>query len=447
MNFSRISPAGRLLLTLLFCFLCRPPDASAAGQAALLLSAPQSAAQQGTVQTADKPPRQVLVHFRRSVGLNRLFVFETSPLGDRTPIILVPGRAEEFQHDSWWKKFRPFTHDDAFNARYKIYNYIYDSKEELDTQAADLVDELKQTFAHLPPERKIILVTYSLGGVIAREAFEDPEVRERTGVVFGIAVPFHGSPLFDPEWFAKYMQPAARSPVRKMWDKLIYRAYLFNKSNLTRGLKWNNFDGSKPQFSIERDLHGDQIIPSIIAFKSRELTRAFKERLIVYASYLENGYTRSGQPYNDRKLPWYVLDKPVKLPADVVGSILPIYGLTVHSVFTYTNNQLANIPSYTPEHPEGLNTNLYRFNDGAIPLSSMLFLPPRAQPYQDDFEALLAATDVRQVRIFVNIDHMHIGGYSLIDSKIRVPDLLMKDSPKRTPHEWLFHDLMNLPGS
>ena len=68
-------------------------------------------------------------------------------------------------------------------------------------------------------------------------------------------------------------------------------------------------------------------------------TREFKDRLIVYASYLENGYTESHQPYNKRQLPWYVLDKSVQLPKEVVASVLPVYGLTVHSVFTYTNHQ------------------------------------------------------------------------------------------------------------
>ena len=42
---------------------------------------------------------------RRFVGLDRIFEFDDEPLGNRIPVILVPGRAEEFQPNSWWKKF------------------------------------------------------------------------------------------------------------------------------------------------------------------------------------------------------------------------------------------------------------------------------------------------------------------------------------------------------
>ncbi len=375
--------------------------------------------------------------------INRIFQFDSEPLGDRIPVIMIPGRAEEFQHNAWWKDLQNDMEDqDAFVQNYKPYVYIYDSSQELDVQAGEFVAEVKRHFKYLSKDRPMVLVTYSLGGLIAQEALKDPEIEQRTQRVFAIAVPFHGSPLFDPDWFTQYMKHP--SPIRTLWDRFLYRTYLFNKSNLTRGLKWDNFDSSKPMF--DRELTGDQVTSHIDTYAESDHTGVFKRRLIIYASYLENSYTHSNQPYQKRKLPWYVMNNSVKLPKELVGTVLPFYGFTVHSVFTYMNHQLSNIPTYTPEHPEGKNTHLYRFNDGAIPLSSMLYLPARSAPYDDDLEGLIQALDIPQdrVRIFVNLDHMHIGSYSLFDSRLRSKDILHPELGERPPNQWVVYDLIQM---
>lgn len=393
-----------------------------------------------------KPEEMFNVKLRRFKGLNRIFHFDDEPLGNRHPVILVPGRAEEYQHSSWWKKLEDETGDSkTFQKHFKLYVFVYDSSAEVSEQAADFINELERHFGHLPERQKAILVTYSLGGVIIKEAFRQPEVQERVHTVFGIAVPYHGSPLFDPEWFSQYLQPTNRSPIRKFWDKLIYRLYMFNKTNLTNGLSWDNFDGSAPQFKIEdKHINGDQVRHIIPSYHEHPSVEKLKDRLIIYASFLENGYTETPEPMNPAKLPIYVLDKTAALPKELVGSILPFYGFTVHSVFTYMNHQLANLPTFTPQYPEGKNIHLYRFNDGAIPLSSMLFLPSRNQPYDDDFQGLIDAADAKKIRVFVNIDHMDIGEYRLRDSRIRVKDMLSPDKNERTPNEWVLHDILGL---
>lgn len=390
-------------------------------------------------------PEMPLVHHRKRRDLNHIYQFDREPLGDRIPVILVPGRAEEFQQNSWWKGFREESRENEYFDRYfKLYAYIYDSRQELDVQAGEFDRELKKYFWHLPESQPLMMVVYSLGGVIAREAFADPAVLDRVDTVVAIAVPFHGSPLFDPDWFSKYMRPPNRSPVRKFWDRMIYRAYMFNKSNLTRGLRWDNFDSSKPQFEPNKiDVAGDQIIPKIAPFSEYPLAKEMKEKMIVYASYLENGYTHGNQPLNPRKLPGYVLQNSVNLPKELVATVLPLYGFTVHSVFTYMNNQLSRIPTYTPENPEGKETHLYRYNDGAIPLSSMMFLPPSLHPYDQELSGLIEKADVRKVRIFVNIDHMHIGEYSMFKNRLVREDIIHPADGKRSPHDWVIYDLLN----
>jgi hypothetical protein len=167
-----------------------------------------------------------------------------------------------------------------------------------------------------------------------------------------------------------------------------------------------------------------------------------RKKTIVYASFLVNGYTQTSQPFSPRRLPQYVLGNSLAFPKQIVASILPFYGFTVHSVFTYMNHQMANLPTYTPEDPQGRNTHLYRFNDGAIPMSSMLFLPPRNMPYSEDLPELVAAATVREARIFVNLDHTQVGEYALLKRQLKKPDMLHPLEGVHLPGEWIMQDLL-----
>ncbi len=394
----------------------------------------------------DDPMAGLMLPKQRSwSSLNQIYEFDRLPLGQRIPVILVPGRAEEFQQDSWWKRFyRHSMRNSQFRHNFKLYVFLYNSKEELDVQAHGLAMDLRKRFGHLPESQPLMLVTYSLGGVIAREVLKEPGMLEKLDTQIAIAVPFHGSPLFDPDWFSQYLNPPNRSPVRRFWDRNIYRAYMFGKSNLTRGLGWDNFDRSKPQFdaAIPHQLAGDQVSSLVPPYVEYPMADEIRAKTIVFASYLENGYTQSNQPFNPRKLPRFVLDNTLSLPKEAVATVLPFYGYTVHSVFTYMNNQLANLPTYTPDDPQGENTHLYRFNDGAIPLSSMLFLKPSDKPYDQDVWELVRLANVRKTRIFVNLDHMDVGEYTLRKSGLVRPDLIHPEDGERSPDEWVMYDLL-----
>lgn len=377
-------------------------------------------------------------------SLNQIYEFDRTPLGKRLPVILVPGRAEEFQQNAWWKALNHASQRDlSFRQNFKLYVFLYNSKEELDTQARGLALDLKKRFAHLPKSQPLMLVTYSLGGVISREILADPEMLDRVDTMIALAVPFHGSPIFDPDWFSDYLNPPNHSPIRRKWDRLLYRGYMFSKSNLTRGLKWDNFDSSKPQFHANgKSLAGDQAHSTVLPYAEYPNADAIRAKSIIYGSYLENAYTRPTQTNRPLKIQKYALDGSLKLPKQVVAAVLPFYGFTVHSVFTYMNLQLANLPTYTPDDPQGKNTHLYRFNDGAIPISSMLFLKPRSEPYSEDLNTLVEQATVRKVRLFVNLDHTHVGEYSLIKSKLSQPDILHTDDGIRSPNEWILSDLI-----
>jgi hypothetical protein len=418
------------------------------------------------------------VYTRSRKDLNHLFRFERSPLGQRIPVILVPGRAQEYQQNTWWQSVRKLTQNDAaFNKKFKLYIYMYNSFHLLSRQASGLQNELLAYFGQLSPRQPVILITYSLGGIISREVMACPDVRQRVHTMFAIAVPFHGSPIFDPEWFSRYL--SSRSPIRRLEDRALYRYYLLDKTNLIQGMRWNNFDQSKPQFSpqqawpVATNLRAalpvatprpknslpkpdqvdttDAIVPGGEGTMDPdpETTRAIKEKTVVYASYIQNRYTQrrrfSGKPESDlRELPFLLGKTAFKLPNTLVSSVLPVYGLSVHSVFRFVNHQLSNLPTYTPRHPKGYNLHLYRFNDGVVPLSSALFLPPHPTPYDGDLERLMAATDVRLARVFPNLDHMHIGQYSSRRARIITADARHPEEGQRTPNDWLLYDLARL---
>ncbi|MBK8189483.1 MAG: hypothetical protein IPK79_03445 [Vampirovibrionales bacterium] len=382
-----------------------------------------------------------LVQWRRRESLNHLYQFDETALVGRTPLILLPGRAEEFQQNSWWKKFRRMTRDNKpFNARYKLYAFIYNSSDELAVQAADFTREANAYFSDFPVQgRAMTLICYSLGGMITSEAMRDPSLLARVDRVFAIAVPFHGSPMFDPEWFTKYLRPGNHSPIRRFWDRSAYRLYLFGKSNLKDGLRWQNFDGSKPLYG-KPEVYGHMLVGAAEPYHPHPVTDAFKRKLIVYASYLENPYTNP-EKYKKKGVT-QIIKMPLYLPRAVVGSLLPIYGVSVHSIFSYMNIQLANLPTYDPENPLGKNERLYRYNDGVFPLTSMLFLPARARPYRENFEDMLPLMDIRSARVFVGIDHVEIGEYARTRRRLITSDALDPKAGARTPHQWLILDLM-----
>lgn len=417
-----------------------------------VLSGPTALAQEASTELAFRsasrltdPLSGMLVPKERTrKSLNQIYEFDRTPLGCRIPVILVPGRAEEFQHDAWWKRFHQVSEQsEDFSRRFKLYVFLYNSKEELDAQAKNLAVDMRRRFGHLPKSQRLMLVVYSLGGVIAREIFEDTQMLNQVDTVFAISVPFHGSPIFEPAWFREFLNPNTRMPVRRFWDRTIYRAYMFDKSNLTRGMGWDNFDGSKPQFHVDSTLHvvGDQVNVAIPPFEEYENADAIRAKTIVYASYLENPMT---QPKSEIAGQAPLIR--VKGSLGLLGALLPLYGFTVHSVFNYTNFQLANLPTYTPDDPQGRNTNLYRYNDGAIPLTSMLFLRPSLVPYTEAVEKLAEQATVQKVRVLVNIDHVDMGEYTLHKHTLVRSDLLHPEDGQRSPNQWILHDLEQRAG-
>jgi hypothetical protein len=377
----------------------------------------------------------MMVKDRQRKNLNHIYSFDQAPLGSRIPLILLPGRAEEYQQNAWWEAFnKDLRKNPALISRYKPYVYIYNSKDKLNVQVQRFVESYQQAGFKQPS----VWVSYSLGGVIAREAFLHPTVLPQVNTHIAIAVPFHGSPIFNPEWFSQYLQPRNHSPVRRFSDRFLYRLYLFDKTNLLEGLRWNNFDGSSPDFGPKRPLQKPIAVYEPF-WSNPERTAQFKRRTIAYACFLDNPYT--GRPLINKSM----LAHAERLTKDLLTSILPFDWISVHAVVRYTNLQLANLPSDQPGSDEPTNYHLYRYNDGVVPVSSALYLPHRPdQPYNEQIDDLWKLADVQKVRVFKNWDHMEIGEYFAWNRKTALKDLAHDKEEAKTPNAWVFKDLLDI---
>jgi hypothetical protein len=110
----------------------------------------------------------------------------------------------------------------------------------------------------------------------------------------------------------------------------------------------------------------------------------------------------------------------------------------------YMNWQIANIPTYTPKAQWAGLQHLYRFNDGVIPLSSMLYLPERDRPYNEALGGFKETYDGCYARVFADLDHVDLGHYRWPERHLVAPDMFHLEATQRKPMAWLFEDLNRL---
>jgi len=72
----------------------------------------------------------------------------------------------------------------------------------------------------------------------------------------------------------------------------------------------------------------------------------------------------------------------------------------------------------------------------------MLFLPPSKEPYDQDLREMVERSSLRKARVFVNLDHLHVGEYTLLKQKLVQPDMLHPEDGKRSPNAWIIMDLL-----
>jgi hypothetical protein len=401
----------------------------------------------------------------------------SEPLGNRTPLIIMPGRAQEAHKNAWWEKLNQnwlaakhqSTTPNVYTL-YKPYVYLFNSREHLEPMTKRFNEAFNALARQLPSGRGVSVVSYSLGGLLLEEAWvQNPTFQSRVTDAYAIAVPFGGSPMFHESWFTHHLKrplpTMVRSPIRKKFDVLGLQGYLRGRNNLIRMMYVHpELDQNLPPIThtpvidltkpIKKPM--DTATPSRSYYAWLDMPHTpqavspvagLKARLTVYGSYLPHmqapAQTELGKQRYAIKhsVGQRLLLLPFTLPYKLINSsALPLYGSNVHRTFAYGNKTLRSLP-YQGEgtaHP-------YRLNDGFLSLASALYLPPSAKniPPSTSVSEIATHADVKHIRIFEGVDHVDLGHYRLNKKYLLTQDILEQAHPAQTPLMWLFEDLVH----
>lgn len=352
-------------------------------------------------------------------GLNQVYTFDSRPLGERTPVILIPGRAEEVQFSQWWRSIGGYApRQQAFNQHYKLYLFLYDSTHDIPALSRDLKHALLSLKPTLAPGKSVLLVSYSQGGLMAYDAMEDPGVYQMTRAHVAMAVPFYGTPMFSEAWFQQHFEIEGSTPLRRKWDLLMHRLYVKNKRTLVQHMNWN----PRPR------AHSTACNQAPVA------ESCIKSRMIVYGSYVPQ------KPVIEKPAVTKIAKETLKLPYYVGNQVFPFYVFSLHRVFRTMSVAVGNVPdvndpTYFP----------FKLNDGVVPLSSALFLAAHATaPMPADLPGMQNRVDVQKARVFEDLDHMDYAELHRSREELRRNDLLHLQEGRRSPMEWLLYDLDQL---
>lgn len=202
-------------------------------------------------------------------GLN---AFDDSKLGNRTPLILVHGIGASASTRFNWERFLSYAQKQKpLMERYKIYLYHYDSTRSVPAISQNLQQTLK-TFISEQDERSIKILAYSEGGLLTRNAMQDPYIDAHTDEVITLATPFHGSPLANPEWIRQQVKTESPFSLVRIGQRIAYSITGKLYPTFKEDFHWDNFDGALPPEQFKNT-------------QSPDYALARKKKFVTYGSY------------------------------------------------------------------------------------------------------------------------------------------------------------------
>ncbi len=387
---------------------------------------------------------------RDKPGRAIVYQLDLQPIGDRRPLLLVHGLRGEYRTLFRWDRvIKKLEASSEFRDRYKIYLLRYDSTRTLKTvipQFQRAVLEMHRRLAARP----ISLLALSLGGNLVEQAMLDPQTNSAIELVFTLATPFHGSPLFSADWFQYSLYKNLAFPWTRVDHSLDYRVYFAHNPNLLSDLAWDNADGYMPEPGHFRSLL--PLGPSGNLDLSRDANDALlclhrdatpdKSKFICYAGYLLNPYLLPS--------PRRQFESTVLAPYTFFTIKFPAHLLREHPVLGMLNREISRIVPRDDVKPRPENwPHVYGLNDGITPVGSAVFLPSAALrantlSREDDLQHLRGATDVMLARVFRNVDHLtFIDGYRPGHGSSLVRDELNPLDGYRQIFDWILSDLLH----
>jgi pimeloyl-ACP methyl ester carboxylesterase len=315
---------------------------------------------------------------------------DATPLGSRTPLILVHGN--NLETDKWlgWREYlRKFRDDRSFQQRYKVYLLSWDSEQSNAYNGLAmgyLIDSLLEL-----NNKDITVLAHSRGGIIARYFMNQYTMKrgnresqlggEKVKWLVTLATPHRGSPGADPIWVAIsfdfnfldqielslssiYFAEPLLPIFPRLYDPVSYQQLLWDDvdNQLTNEPVCYN-----PALFNETEqctpLMSKTILNSLSSFNQDE---QYPKKIIAYGG---NNYSRN---VNRRMM--FMLSVPLL-------NLEPLLlALSNHERLNLATVLMERMPIIPPDHvrvPDNPKRP-FKANDGMVPLTSALFLKPGA---------------------------------------------------------------------
>lgn len=305
-----------------------------------------------------------------------LTAVDQTPLGGRTPLILIHGNNSEKEKDFRWGNFlKKFRKDSEFSGKYKVYTFRWDStKSNLDNGIA--LGYAIDSSIELANE-KITFLAHSRGGLVARYFMNRYTIKsgryagklggERVKYLVTLATPHRGSPGADPIWVKFSLDYNFSSPLAKVLSVIYFSDVWFKKSI---------WDQHTHPYLVWDDAR-DELSNDTICWDSSLFGDEFCSPFMVNPDLLflneEDRYLRKIITYggNNFEKGWTV--------AEITDD--PLFLVSEHRKLDLASLLLAYMPIVPTGYPTKVIREKYRpfqANDGMVPLASALFLKPKS---------------------------------------------------------------------
>lgn len=385
--------------------------------------------------------------------VSRIYQYDLEPIADRQPLLLIHGgNGETQQLFRWDKVLDRFSQDEKFRRKYKVFLLRYNSSDSLQKTVPESKSAILDLY-NVSGKRPITIVALSLGGNVAQEAIVDPKVDSAVDTILALATPFHGSPLFSSDWLQYSLYKGRLFPIMRVLDSLDYRVYFHRHKNYQHDLKWDDSDsliprvgqfhsklplGPKGTLTLARDSN-----PTLAKVNQKDQVN--KDKFIVYAGYLVNGFVLDHPPPK-----WKTI---LLAPYKFVTTMLPAEFGREQAALRVLNREISGVDTEAPASDRVQRSHMYDLNDGITPVSSAIFLAPevcRFHPvlHESDLPALAEVVDVRKARVFRNIDHVtFVEGTPPHHGSKLVRDEMHPEEREKEIFDWMLEELVSAPAA
>ncbi len=376
-----------------------------------------------------------------------------SKIDSRTPLILIHGIGGRESASFKWDNFLEYAEQHPeFRERFRVYLFEYDTSRSVPEISTAIRDTLR-TFLAENNYPKFRVLAFSEGGLVYRNAMQDPIIFRHTDKVVTVASPFHGSPLANEDWLSSQLKDK-RISLMTLTHKLSYAIVEMKHPSFREDFHWQELDdtGSQPQKQYALESHHNFIAyGSYFGVNNRQHEQLFRELEIRQSAPDEDRKLRN---FFNKHLVFDLVQNALTRIAEVnmklalkARQMLPIPGTSDENTdATAIAGGAANIENSA--QPLGMITPLLLYNDGISPISSSLWLGRYTSRFtmlpdtgDRDWAALRSLKGKHKARLFHSMDHANWMDGRNRSSEARLHDLLNPQEPPKTVFEWYMHDL------